>query len=148
MRTSTTRKARARTTRSGGPDTRDTYDEYLRAGSAGAMALSRGLDQLGFWRALAEHPAYDAFWQDQAVDKLLANEPIKVPMMIVSGLFDQEDIYGGPALYQALRRQGPARADGASRDRARGITARAAAKAAASGRSCSKGTRPRGSAAP
>ena len=82
--------------------TRDTYDEYLRAGSAGAMAASRGLEQLGFWRALVAHPAYDAYWQGQAVDKLLAKEPIKVPMMIVSGLFDQEDIYGGPALFKAL----------------------------------------------
>src|SRR4030095_3018502 len=69
--------------------TRDTYDEYLRLGSAGAVAASRGLAQLGFWRALAEPPAYDAFWQDQAVDKLLAREPLKVPMLIVSSLFDQ-----------------------------------------------------------
>src|SRR5271169_2525156 len=30
---------------------RDTYDEYLQAGSAGAMAISRGLEQVGFWRA-------------------------------------------------------------------------------------------------
>jgi putative CocE/NonD family hydrolase len=89
-------------------DTRDTYDEYLRAGSAGAMAARRGLDQLGFWRALVEHPAYDAYWQNQAVDKLLAKEPpLQVPMMIVSGLFDQEDIYGGPALYKALAPRDP-----------------------------------------
>jgi putative CocE/NonD family hydrolase len=88
-------------------DTRDTYEEYLRTGSAGAMAVSHGLDQLGFWRAIAAHPAYDAFWQGQAVDKLLANEPIKVPMMIVSGLFDQEDIYGGPALFKALAPKDP-----------------------------------------
>jgi putative CocE/NonD family hydrolase len=81
---------------------RDSYDEYLRMGSAGAMAASRGLEQLGFWRAIAEHPAYDSFWQEQAVDKLLAKEPLKVPMLIVCGLFDQEDIYGGPALYKAL----------------------------------------------
>src|SRR5947207_309740 len=40
---------------------RDTYNEYLRTGSAGAMAASRGLEQLGFWRAIADHPAYDAF---------------------------------------------------------------------------------------
>lgn len=80
----------------------DTYDNYLRAGSAGAMAASHGLEQLGFWRALAEHPGYDSYWQNQAVDKLLAREPLRVPMMIVSGLFDQEDIYGGPALYKAL----------------------------------------------
>jgi hypothetical protein len=87
--------------------TRDTYDEYLRAGSAGAMAAAHGLDQLGFWRALVEHPAYDAYWQNQAVDKLLAQEPLQVPMMIVSGLFDQEDIYGGPALYRALSSRDP-----------------------------------------
>jgi hypothetical protein len=85
----------------------EAYDEYLRAGSAGAMAASRGLEQVGFWRDLAEHPAYDAFWQDQAVDKLLAKEPLQVPMLIVSGLFDQEDIYGGPALYKALQGKDP-----------------------------------------
>ena len=88
-------------------DTRDTYDEYLRAGSAGAMARSRGLDQLGFWRAIAAHPAYDAYWQHQAVDKILAKETSSVPMMIVLGLFDQEDIYGGPALFKALAPKDP-----------------------------------------
>jgi putative CocE/NonD family hydrolase len=87
--------------------TRDTYEVFLRAGSAGALAKERGLEELGFWRALAAHPAYDAFWQGQAVDKLLAKDPPSVPMMIVSGLFDQEDIYGGPALYQALAGSDP-----------------------------------------
>ncbi len=86
---------------------RDTYDEYLRAGSAGAVAASRGLEQTPFWRALVAHPAYDEFWQQQAVDKVLAKEPITVPMMIVSGLFDQEDIYGGPALFKALAPKDP-----------------------------------------
>src|SRR2546421_2406154 len=83
-------------------DTRDTYDELLRAGSAGAMAASRGPGQLGFWRALFGHHPYDFFWQEQAMDKLLAKEPLRVPMLIVAGLFDQEDIYGGPAVYKAL----------------------------------------------
>ena len=63
---------------------RDTYDEFLRTGSAGDMAASRGLEQLGFWRAIADHTAYDSFWHDQAVDKLLAKEPLRVPMLIVS----------------------------------------------------------------
>ena len=85
----------------------DTYDAYLRAGTAGAMASSHGLEQLGFWRALAEHPSYDSYWQNQAVDKLLAKEPLLVPTMIVAGLFDQEDIYGGPALYKALAPKDP-----------------------------------------
>ena len=86
---------------------RDTYDEFLRTGSAGAMAASRGLDQLGFWKVLSGHPAYDAYWQGQALDKLLAKEPVPVPMLIVSGLFDQEDLYGGPALFKALAPQDP-----------------------------------------
>ena len=85
----------------------DTYEAYLRAGSAGAMATSRGLDQLGFWRALAAHPAYDTFWKSQALDRILASAPLKVPMLIVSGLFDQEDIYGGPALFKALAPKDP-----------------------------------------
>ena len=85
----------------------DLYDAFLRAGSAGAMAKSRGLDQLGFWRAISEHPSYDRWWQEQAVDKLLAQKPVKVPMMIVGGLFDQEDIYGSPALYKALAPKDP-----------------------------------------
>jgi uncharacterized protein len=87
--------------------TRDTYQAYLDVGSAGAMAATHGLDQLGYWRALAAHTAYDAFWQNQAVDQLLAREPVSVPMMIVSGLFDQEDIYGGPAVYAALSPKDP-----------------------------------------
>ncbi len=86
---------------------RDTYDEYLGLGSAGAVAASRGLEQLSFWRELVAHPAYDSFWQNQAVDKLLAKEPLIVPMLIVSGLFDQEDIYGGPALFKALSVKDP-----------------------------------------
>ena len=87
--------------------TYDTYELYLRAGNAGNLAASRGLEQLEYWRALSEHPSYDAFWQEQAMDRILAREPITVPMMIVSGLFDQEDIYGGPALYKALAPRDP-----------------------------------------
>ena len=85
----------------------DAYDTFMRAGSAGALAQARGLDQLGFWRALAEHTSYDWWWQVQAVDKVLAKEKLTVPMMIVSGLFDQEDIYGGPALFKAIAPQDP-----------------------------------------
>ena len=80
----------------------DDYDAYIKYGSAGAVARSRGLEQLGFWRKLAEHPSYDAFWQQQAMDKILAAQPLKVPTLIVHGLWDQEDIYGAPAVYQAM----------------------------------------------
>jgi uncharacterized protein len=80
----------------------DEYDMYLQAGSAGELGRSRGLDQVGFWKKLLEHPAYDAFWRDQAVDRTLAARPLSVPVMLVHGLWDQEDIYGAIAVYKAL----------------------------------------------
>ena len=80
----------------------DDYDTFLARGSAGDLGMSRGMEQLGFWKKLTEHPAYDAFWQNQALDKLLAKEPLKVPVMLVAGLWDQEDIYGAAAVYKAI----------------------------------------------
>src|SRR5947209_5301228 len=80
----------------------DDYDMYMQAGSAGELGRQRGLEQTGFWRKLLEHPSYDSFWREQAVDKLLAKEPLKVPVMLVHSLWDQEDIYGAIAVYKAI----------------------------------------------
>ena len=80
----------------------DVYDMYMEAGSAGELGRQRGLDQMGFWRKILEHPSYDAFWRDQAVDKVLADEPLTVPVMLVHSLWDQEDIYGAIAVYKAI----------------------------------------------
>jgi putative CocE/NonD family hydrolase len=81
----------------------DDYDLYMRAGSAGELGRQHGMEQLGFWKKLLEHPSYDSWWQQQAMDKILAAQPLKVPTMIVDSLWDQEDIYGAPALYKALK---------------------------------------------
>jgi len=80
----------------------DDYDAALQAVSADGLAQSHAEDQVGFYRKLKEHPAYDSFWQDQAVDKELAREPLSVPTMLVHSLWDQEDIYGDLAVYKAL----------------------------------------------
>ena len=81
----------------------DDYDMYMQAGSAGELGRRRGLEQVGFWRKLLDHPNYDAFWRDQAVDKILAAQPLKVPVMLVHSLWDQEDIYGAIAVYKAIK---------------------------------------------
>jgi len=85
----------------------DDYDLYMRAGSAGELGRQHGMEQIGFWRKVLDHPAYDSFWSDQAVDKVLADdfkqEGIKVPMLLVHSLWDQEDIYGAPAVYKAVK---------------------------------------------
>jgi len=80
----------------------DDYDMYMNAVSAGALGRERNMDQIGFWKKLTEHPAYDSFWSDQAVDRVLANEPFTVPTMLVDSLWDQEDIYGALAVYKVL----------------------------------------------
>ncbi len=81
---------------------RDDYELFMGAGSAGELARRRGLDQVGFWQKLLAHPAYDAFWSDQAVDRVLAARPLTVPVMLVHSLWDQEDLYGALAAYRAL----------------------------------------------
>ncbi|WP_428391393.1 CocE/NonD family hydrolase [Lichenicoccus sp.] len=86
----------------------DDYTELMQAGDAGTLGREHGEDQLGFFTKLVAHPAYDSFWQDQAIDKLLAAQaqaghPISVPTLLVHSLWDQEDIYGNIAVYKALK---------------------------------------------
>jgi putative CocE/NonD family hydrolase len=81
----------------------DEYDAFMEAGSAGELGRRHGLEQVGFWRKLLEHPSYDAWWQQQAMDKILADQPLKVPVMLVHSLWDQEDIYGAMAVYKAIK---------------------------------------------
>ena len=81
----------------------DDYDMYLQAGSAGELGRRRGLEQMGFWRKILAHPSYDAFWQEQAMDRVLAAQPLAVPVMLVHSLWDQEDIYGDIAVYKAIK---------------------------------------------
>src|SRR3546814_1110595 len=78
------------------------YDDYttlLRAGSVSDYAKSIGLEQVPWWNKLTEHPAYDAFWQGQALAKLLAPVPLQIPTMWQQGLWDQEDMYGATQAY-------------------------------------------------
>jgi uncharacterized protein len=81
----------------------DDYEVYMQAVSAGELGRLHGLEQVGFWRKVLEHPSYDAWWQQQAMDKILAQQPLKVPVMLVHSLWDQEDIYGAMAVYKALK---------------------------------------------
>ena len=81
----------------------DDYEMFMQATSAGELARRRGLDQMGFWLKLIAHPNYDSFWQQQAMDKILAAEPLTVPTLLVDSLWDAEDIYGALAVYKAIK---------------------------------------------
>ncbi|HJZ81040.1 MAG TPA: CocE/NonD family hydrolase, partial [Pyrinomonadaceae bacterium] len=52
---------------------------------------------------ILQHPTYDEFWRAQAMDQILAAQPLKVPILLVDSLWDQEDIYGAMAVYKALK---------------------------------------------
>lgn len=80
----------------------DFYSAVLEAGSIDELGKRYNADRLPAWNRLLENPTYTEFWQQQALDRLLAEVPLKVPTMMVHGLYDQEDIYGPIAAYQSL----------------------------------------------
>jgi uncharacterized protein len=81
----------------------DDYTRYLDAGSTGDFARKWGIDQYPFTQKILQNPAYTDFWSLQAVDKWMAARPLTVPTMLVVGQWDQEDSYGAPAVYKALK---------------------------------------------
>jgi putative CocE/NonD family hydrolase len=82
----------------------DDYEALLRAGSMADFASQFGVEKLNFSKKIFEHPAYDSYWQEQALDRILGARPLKVPTMTVVGRWDQEDIYGAYASYAATER--------------------------------------------
>ncbi|WP_158915092.1 CocE/NonD family hydrolase [Caulobacter sp. S45] len=90
----------------------DDYDTFLRAGSASDFMRAYGVDKLGFPQKLAAHPSYDAYWQAQSLDRILADKPHKVPTLYVASLWDQEDMHGAVATYLSTRKQDSAHEDG------------------------------------
>ncbi|NVN35713.1 CocE/NonD family hydrolase [Komagataeibacter swingsii] len=85
----------------------DDYGNYLSAGSAEQFAHDAGLDQFPWWQRMLAHPDYDAFWQQQALDQLLARHRLTIPTLWVEGLWDQEDMWGAIHAWQAVQATHP-----------------------------------------
>jgi putative CocE/NonD family hydrolase len=80
---------------------RGAYDDYSSYLAAGAYARKHGVDKLPFFNKISEHPAYDSYWSAQALDQILAGQPLQTPTMYVASIWDQEDIYGAVHTYAA-----------------------------------------------
>src|SRR5713101_1650701 len=78
-------------------------DDWFHYGAFRQQNMPYIYEQEAFWRRILEHPAYDSWWQQQAMDRILAAQPLKVPTMLVDSLWDQEDIYGAMAVYKAIK---------------------------------------------
>ncbi|HJP69780.1 MAG TPA: CocE/NonD family hydrolase [Sphingomicrobium sp.] len=81
----------------------DDYTRYLEAGSISDYADKYNIENVPFIQKLFQNPAYTEFWSGQAVDKWMGARPLTVPTMLEVGEWDQEDSYGAPAVYRALK---------------------------------------------
>jgi putative CocE/NonD family hydrolase len=80
----------------------DLYALMLETGSAGDYMRRFGLDRIAAAKRFSEHQGFDAWWREQALDRQLAARPIRVPMLLVGGMYDEQDLYGAPAVFRAL----------------------------------------------
>src|SRR5262245_33378471 len=77
----------------------DMFDWYLRQGTLEKITSTMGA-KLPSWQSFVQHPAYDAFWQAKAVQRVWTKTT--VPTLTVGGFWDQEDLFGPMAIYKAL----------------------------------------------
>ena len=82
----------------------DFYQQMLDYGALGS-ALSDRLDERHeMWKRIVDNPAYGPVWRAIAADQWFDNPSRLVPTLHVHGLWDQEDIYGSPAVYAAIEK--------------------------------------------
>jgi putative CocE/NonD family hydrolase len=85
--------------------TLDGYELFLRAGSMEAVTRDLLKDAAPFWKEMMDHPNRDEFWQRRAILPHL--KTVAPHVMVVTGWYDAEDLYGSFKTYQAIERQNP-----------------------------------------
>ncbi len=80
----------------------DNYQFYLRTGALKNFTKLTG-DSIKFWKEMMDHPNYDAWWK--ARDPRNFADKVQPATLVVGGLFDAEDCYGGWALYKAIEKK-------------------------------------------
>jgi putative CocE/NonD family hydrolase len=82
----------------------DTYNFFLRNVNFAGAAKAAGMENLPTAKMFLTQPSYTKFWQDMAVERDL--DHVTVPVLEVGGWWDQEDMWGTQAEYEALRKAG------------------------------------------
>jgi len=85
--------------------TNDTYKFFLETGAVKNFTKLLG-DTFTFWKGITEHPNYDDWWKAQDIRNVCYD--IKPAMLLVGGLFDEQNCYGAWNLYKAIEKQSPA----------------------------------------
>ena len=85
--------------------TADGYRFFLDAGTIVNINRLYLKDAIPFWREMMMHPNRDAFWQERAILPHLKN--VAPAVMVVTGWYDAEDLYGSFKTYRAIESQNP-----------------------------------------
>jgi hypothetical protein len=83
-------------------DKYDTFDWYLSLGPLSDVDKRYFHGEKPTWNNFVQHPNYDSFWQQQAVNLIL--KKTTVPNLNVAGWWDQEDYYGPMKIYETLEK--------------------------------------------
>ncbi|MEO5799010.1 MAG: CocE/NonD family hydrolase [Gemmatimonadales bacterium] len=78
----------------------DQFQFYLRQATLGNIGNATGVAELPSWIGFRAHPAYDAYWQARAMQRVLTRSD--VPTLFVGGVWDEEDILGASIGYRTL----------------------------------------------
>src|ERR1043166_418125 len=80
----------------------DTFEWYLALGPLSEIDKRYFHGEKPTWNNFVNHPNYDSFWQQQAVNLILTKTT--VPNLNVAGWWDQEDYYGPLRIYETLEK--------------------------------------------
>lgn len=85
--------------------TPDGYKMFLEAGSVENIDKLYLKGSIPFWKEMMEHPNRDEFWQKRALIPHLKN--VAPAVMVVTGWYDAEDLYGSFKTYQSVEKLNP-----------------------------------------
>jgi uncharacterized protein len=86
-------------------DRGDTYDWYLNLGPLSNADANYFHGKIPTWDNFVAHPNRDAFWQERALTTYLTGPTL--PIIHVSGWWDQEDMVGPQTIYSTLEKHDP-----------------------------------------
>ena len=83
----------------------DGYELFLKAGTMDSVNKQLIKDAVPFWNDMMQHPNRDEFWQKRAILPHLKN--VAPAVMVVTGWYDAEDLYGSFKSYQSIETLNP-----------------------------------------
>lgn len=85
--------------------TPDGYKLFLEAGNMDNVGKQQLKGSVSFWNDMMAHPNRDAFWQERNILPHLKN--VAPAVMVVTGWYDAEDLYGSFKSYRSIEAANP-----------------------------------------